>query len=333
MHKPVVNVQAWHGASGIPQVMGNDAGIARMAVDHLLERGFRRLAYCGVAGEDYSSKRREHFITCLRELGIKPSVYDGTLSAGPLGTVERKAQAFSSERDLVAWVRSLPEPVGILACNDVRGRQLLNACSEANIRVPDQIAVIGVDNDELLCDLAEPPLSSVMPGCEQIGYESAAMLDRMLSGEAPPTDVTRIDPLRVVTRRSTDTLAIGDPLIAAALRFIRLEAGSGINVEDVLNHIAAELEIGPVSRSTLDRRFAEVLGRSPREEIVRVRLDRVKQLLVDTEHSLSEIAAMVGMEYIENLCVLFKAQTGETPGEYRRRMGGREPAGGRRKIG
>jgi LacI family transcriptional regulator len=206
-----------------------------------------------------------------------------------------------------------------MACNDARGRQVLMACRSAGVHVPEEVAVIGVDNDEVLCDLADPPLSSVVPAAERIGYEGAALLERLMRGQRPPSRPLLFDPLGVVTRLSTDTLAVEDARVAAAIRTIRERACDGLNVEGLLEHLAGQGVL--LSRSTLERRFAEVLGHSPKDEILRVRLGRVQQLLIDTDHPLSTIAALVGVEHHEYLSALFKARTGETPGRFRRRMG------------
>jgi LacI family transcriptional regulator len=172
------------------------------------------------------------------------------------------------------------------------------------------VAVLGVDNDEILCDLAEPPLSSVVPNTRRIGYEAAAMLDRLMAGEPAPTGPTLIEPLAVMTRQSTDVLAVGDRDVAAAIRYIREHACEGISVNDVLAAV-------PLSRSVLERRFTRILGHTPKEEISRVRLRRIKQLLAETDLPLARIATMTGFEHPEYLNVMFKGKTGDTPGEYR----------------
>ncbi len=172
------------------------------------------------------------------------------------------------------------------------------------------MAVLGVDNDEILCDLAEPPLSSVVPNTRRIGYEAAAMLTRLMAGEPAPPGAILIEPLAVVTRQSTDILAVGDRDVATAIRYIREHACEGISVNDVLAEV-------PLSRSVLERRFTRILGHSPKEEISRVRLRRIKQLLAETDLQLARIASMTGFEHSEYLSVMFKSKTGETPGEYR----------------
>ena len=176
--------------------------------------------------------------------------------------------------------------------------------------VPDEVAVIGVDNEEVVCDLADPPLSSVMPSTERIGYEAAALLHRGMKGRKLPAEQIMIGPLGVATRRSTEVLAIEDRQIAAAARFIREHACEDIDVNDVLRAI-------PLSRSTLERRYIKIMGHSPKHEILRVRLNRAKHLLAGTSFPLTTIADKVGFKHTEYLSRIFKKKTGLTPLEYR----------------
>jgi LacI family transcriptional regulator len=324
---PTVDVRALHVSAGIPAITVDQQITAQMAADHLLERGFSHVGFCGLAGVDYSTQRRDHFVAYLRRNGRAPLVYEGTAVPGARDTTQREARAAQYEGELRAWLIGLPKPVGIMACNDIRGRQVLSACRAAGLKVPDDVAVVGVDNDEVLCELADPPLSSVVPATDRIGYEAAALLERLMRGKPAPARPRFIAPLTVVTRRSSHVLAVADREVVTALRFIREHASDGINVEDVLDHLSASEHCSLVSRSTLDRRFGQLLGRSPKDEILRVRVARVRQLLLETDHTLAQIARLTGMEHTEYLNVLFKAQTGETPGTFRKRMGQRVPVG------
>ena len=214
------------------------------------------------------------------------------------------------QAQLCDWLRSLPRPIGIMACNDMRGQHVLDACRRINAAVPEEVAVIGVDNDELVCDLCDPPLSSVMPNPQRIGFEAAALLDRLMEGEKPQQMSKLVEPLGIVTRQSTDVLAIEDPLVASAVKYIRQRACDGISVVDVLHHV-------PVSRSILERRFRKFIGRSPQSEIRNVQLKRVKQLLRETDLPLERIAALSGYDHPEYMSVVFKRELGQTPGQYR----------------
>jgi LacI family transcriptional regulator len=209
-------------------------------------------------------------------------------------------------------LRGLPRPVGIFACNDMRGQQVLDACTRLGWSVPEEAAVVGVDDDALLCELSDPPLSSVIPSAERLGYEAAELLDQLMRGEAQPTVADRfLPPVGVSTRQSTDVLAIDDPQTAAAVRFIREQACQGATVADILKAV-------PQSRTALERKFRKYLGRSPQSEIRNVQIKRAKQLLAETDLKLDRIAELTGFEHPEYLSVVFKRETGQTPGHFRR---------------
>src|SRR5439155_7888808 len=197
-----------------------------------------------------------------------------------------------------------------MACNDVRGRQVLDACAQHRIRVPEEVAVVGVDNDEVLCGLANPPLSSVEPDTKRLGYLGAEMMRRMLNGTKIAKGVTMIPPRGVATRLSSDILAIDDPVVAEAMHVIRQHACSGMNVEELLDHLT-------VSRATLERRFTKLLGRSPKEEIQRLRIEKARELLRETDHLVATIAEMTGFKTVAHMSVAFKAMTGQAPGQFR----------------
>jgi len=307
---PAVDVRYLLKNIGMPSVRPDDAAAARLAFEHLRERGFRNFAFCGFNGADYSDARRDSFLECARKANLPCHVYTDTLKVRKVSTQEYEARGLKDSEHVVRWLESLAKPVGLMACNDIRGQQVLNACRAAGISVPDEIAVIGVDNDEMLCELADPPLSSVSLDTERIGYEAASLLDQMIAGKKPKQELILVQPVGVVTRRSTDVLAVEDRHITTATQFIRLRACDGIDVSDVL-------KVVPLSRSTLERRFYRVLGHSPKEEILRTRLSRAKQLLSETDFSLAQIAEKVGFEHPEYLSVIFKKKTSLTPGEFR----------------
>jgi LacI family transcriptional regulator len=294
----------------MPLIETDDEEVVRLAVAHLLERGFRHFAYCGFVGANYSDKRSESFTRRLAEAGFTPHVYQPPSQFRARGIWEWERQNLTYQDHVTRWLEELPRPVGLMACNDIRGQQVLNACREVGIAVPDEVAVIGVDNDEVLCDLSDPPLSSVVPNSRRIGYEAAALLERLMNGKPPPRETLFVKPLGIVTRHSTDVLAIEDRDVAGAVRFIREQACRGIKVEDLLAEV-------PLSRSVLERRFVKLLGRTPKAEILRVQLERVRQLLAETEFPLTRVAAMTGFEHPEYLSVVFRKKTGQTPGQYR----------------
>ena len=290
---------------GLPRIASEDHSIGRIAAEHLLERGFRTLAFCGFTGLRWSIRRRDSFLRALGETAGPGLVYESDWG-GP------EARSWEGDQEAIGrWLTQLPRPVGILACNDVRGLHVLDASRRVGLHVPDEVAVIGVDDDPLLCELCDPPLSSVMPNMERIGYEAAELLDRLMAGEKAEIDERMIPPLGVVTRQSTDVLAIGDARVAAAVRYIREHACHGIRVRDVLGQT-------PLSRTALELYFRRYLGRSPQAEIRAVQLKRVKQLLAETDLKMERIAELTGFDHSEYLSVVFKRELGRTPGQFRR---------------
>jgi LacI family transcriptional regulator len=209
------------------------------------------------------------------------------------------------------WVKSLPKPIGIMAAYDRLGLQLLEACRDAGIPVPESVAVLGVDNDELICELSTPALTSIIPNTRQTGYEAAQTLDRMMNGEIISKLEHSYEPLGIQVRQSTDVLATNDEIIAGALHFIRNNACSGIGVNDVL-------ATTPLSRRAFEKRFQKAIGKTPHAEILAAKLNFVKRLLKDTELSLEEIANRSGFTHPEYLSVAFKRETSVSPSEYRK---------------
>lgn len=292
---------------GLARIHSDDRAIGRLAAEHLLERGFPSFACCTFSGELWAARRTEAFLEALAQAGHESRVYESPWHGA--GAHVREGE----QAQVAQWLKSLPRPLGVMACNDIRGIDVLNACQTHEIRVPDEVAVIGVDDDVLLCEICSPPLSSVVPNIQQIGYEAAALLDRLMDGHPAGREETLVPPLGVTTRQSTDVLSVGDTEFATAVRFIRENACHGITVTDVLDHVS-------ISRSTLERNFRSYLGRSPQAEIRAAQLARAKQLLAETEHSIHLIAELVGYEHVEYFNVVFKREMGQTPGQYRRQV-------------
>ena len=299
---PIVDVSAARLIPSLPWFETDDGAIAHLAADHLLERGFRYLAYAGDGRFNWSNWRCEHFQNCARAAGRQCFIYRPT-----------KGFALDDEElvdDLAKWIGQLPKPVGVMACYDFRAQQVLDACRRIGVAVPDEAAVIGVDNDDLLCELSHPPLSSVIPNTHRTGYEAAKLLDEMMSGKKVKGETHLIPPLGIATRQSTDVLAMDDRNVARAVHFIRQHACDGIKVKDVLKAV-------PHSRTLLEGRFKKLLGRTPHEEILRVRLNRVKQLLVETDLPLEQIAERAGFPHVEYLSVAFRREVGMPPSRFR----------------
>jgi LacI family transcriptional regulator len=318
---PTVDLLGLRCLKNVPVIITDHRAVARLAADHLLDRGLVHFAFCGFAGIHFSERRPEYFVEYLAQRGYAASVYTDLSVAQRGDAAMIEGESLPQAAHIAAWLRSLPKPVGLMAATDDRAHHVLNVRGEYGIAVPDEVAVIGVDNDEMLCDLCDPPLSSVALNPLKVGYEAAALLDRMMQGLSPLNDKMLIPPLGVVMRQSTDVLAISDADVAAAVRFIREHACDGIAVDDVVQQI-------DLSRSTLKRRFAAILRRSPNDEIHRVQIERVMKLLSTTELSLAKIADLAGFHHVESMCKLFKRTTRTTPGHYRKMWFEQGPRGG-----
>lgn len=315
MGVPTVDLLGLHSAAGIPSFDNDARACAKLAAEHFLERGFEHFAYCGLPGVHYSDNFRDSLVAYLNEMGRTVNVYMPSRPGKPqhpIAAATAEAKGILQEEDMGDWLARLPKPLGLIACNDLRAHQVLNVCAQRGIAVPDEVAVLGADNDEVLCEMSNPPLSSVDPNAQKMGYEAAALLERMIAGEPPPPEKILIEPAGVIARKSTDVTAIPDRAVAAALFFIRENACQGISVDDVLRKVR-------LSRSTLERRFSRYLGRSPKNEILAMQLRHVKQFLSETDYPLSKVARLSGFKHVENMCHYFKEKTGETPGQYRKK--------------
>lgn len=295
-------------------ICNDEAGVARTAADHLLSRGLRHFAFVGWPEVDdgislWESQRQKTFAEAVKKAGFECSSYRWPARSADRGWGRE-------QKSLARWLRSLPKPVGIMASNDQRARHVLEAARVAAIAVPDDVAVIGVDNDETLCELSTPSISSVALDTDTIGFEGAAMLDRLMNGRRVPRRAVPIPPLGVIARRSTDMLAMADPTVVDAVRFMDANIGRPIRIADVL-------AVARLSRKTLEVRFRRVLGRTPHEELQRRRLERVKTLLQQTDWPLKQIARAAGFTYVEHLHLIFRREVGLTPAAFRALHGGR----------
>lgn len=307
MKVPVVDLNDLHENLKLPWVGSNHKAIGRLGARHFAERGFHHFAFCGFSNELWAMQRREGFREVAEKENPPIPVYESPWHGSNVSRWDLEIEHIGK------WLNDLPKPIGIMACNDARALHLLNACHQAGVLVPEEVAVVGVDNEEIFCELCNPALSSVAPDAERIGYQAAELLDQLMSGQSPPSRRILIDPLGVVTRRSSDTLAIKDRTVVTALRFISEQALHGCTVADVVN-------FAKVSRSFLERRFRRYLKRSPQAEIRRVQVSRIKQLLTETDFTLERISELSGFEHPEYMSVVFKRLVGQTPGQYRKQM-------------
>jgi LacI family transcriptional regulator len=312
---PLVDLNDIEPYAGVPKIRPDNVGIGHLGAEHFIERGYQKFGFAGFSNVLWSRERRDGFVEAVRLAGRECSVFD----------VEYPGDStpFWEEEEigkLTAWLKDLPKPIGVMACVDLRAQQLVSAAHAAGILVPEEVAILGANNDTIRCELADPALSSVAPNAFQSGYRAAAMLRELLEGRKPATYDQRVEPLGVVTRHSTDVLAVEDRNVAAALSFIRERACSGITVKQVIQHAHA-------SRSQIERKFRQHIGRSPQSEIRRVQLRKIRQLLLETDFPLKRIAELTGFEHMEYMCVLFKRATGVPPGIYRVKMQDKAPIG------
>jgi LacI family transcriptional regulator len=305
---PVVNVSAIHlSRTSFPRVTTNQEEVARMAYSYFADRGFKNFAYFSILGVSYVASQRDAFLRVVREHGNDCSVY----SVKPQAGAEPDWNLDLAR--LGQWLKGLPKPLGILAWNASGGREILHACRLVGLLVPEEVSVLCGSDDDVLCEHLYPPLSGVLVDAERNGYSAAALLDQLMRGKPAPPKPTLIPPLTVVTRQSTDTLAMGDPKLSKAIAFIRENASKPIQVSDVTKNSG-------LSRRVLERRFLQVLDRTPASEIRRVHLERARELLIETKLPIPDIAEATGFGSPEYFASAFKSQTGMTPLQYRKTM-------------
>jgi len=318
---PVIDVSSHRLLTKVPTATSDNNAIARLAFQHFADRGFRRFAYCGVGNFPWALARGGFFEEAAREAGFVCNHYEAPEDFGLDSDAETGA--------ISTWLEKLTKPVAVFTGYDLRGLQILEACKRKQISVPGQVAVLGVDNDDLLCELCSPPLSSVQPDTPRTGWIAAETLARMMRGEKVPPDVRRVPPVTISVRQSTDVTAVDDMHVARAGQFIREHAHEGINVQDV---VAA----GALARRILERRFRSQVGRTLHDEIRRAQTQRAKDLLVNTGLSLKDIAERTGFRHVEYFTVAFKRETGLPPSVFReeqRLIPRREPEMGQKPGG
>ena len=292
---PAVRVTGPSDAAAAPAVVADNRAVGRMGANYLADLGLKQLVFVPAPGI-FSDHRAEGFLEACRTRRLSGEVLDAHRTADP--------------RLLRADLARLPEPVGVMVATDRRALEVSRACRIIGKRIPEQIALLGVDNETEICRLVDPPLTSIDHGPRRIGYEAARMLDEWLtSGDHPRRSVT-VQPIGVVARQSTDLLAIEDPDVVAAIRFIRSRFGDSIKVSDVLKHVA-------MSRRSLEMHFRATLGRTVHDEIMRVRIERARQLLATTDWAMPHIADECGFTLASQFSYVFKRETGETPQAFR----------------
>ena len=294
--------------NNIHYISSENISISKLLVDYFIRLGYRNLAFYGHHRQESLAMAR---YTEVREYICKKGLENSFYTWVP----KRLPRSWQQRQQMVAeWVKKLPKPIGLIAYNDDHGQHILDACTIAKTKVPEEVAVLGVDNDELECDLSNPPLSSLALNAEKAGYEAASLLDRLMEGENIPPQTILAEPLEIVSRRSTDIMAVADKDIVVALRFIHDHSKEMFQVDDVVNATT-------LSRRSLANRFMQFVGHSIHDEIKRVRIEHISKMLVRTDMTITQIALHLGFSSSENISRYFYKATGITPLAYRRKNG------------
>ncbi len=296
----VVSIRYEKSVEGVPNIISDSKAIGIAAAKYLRDKGFNRFAFCGFDDMPWSKEREDAFLDAVSE-AENISIY----------RQKQPSPDYNQElNDMARWLKSLPKPTAIMACNDVRGANVIEACKLAQIKVPQEISILGVNNDDMICEMTSPPLSSVSLDIITAGFEAAKTLDRMMKGKTISPKNIIIKPKTIITRASTDILAIDDPDIAAAMHYISQNSKKHIQVSDIAANIG-------VNRRSLERRFRQVLGKSVYDEVKRVRIDVICKMLTDTDLPIAEIAYNIGFEDANHISRYFISKMGISPLKYR----------------
>jgi len=285
-------------------VVSNCEAIGKIGAEYLLNKGFKNFAFCGYRGNLWSKARAQSFSNRIAKAGFETYFYEKYNKNANL--------TWETEGAILAdWIRLLPKPVAVMSCHDVRARHVIEACRLANCDVPNEVAVLGVDNDEVFCDLSNPALSSIELNLESAGYRAAELLAKLMAGKEIKENRVMVEPRRVLTRRSTEGTAVEDKCVVEALIFIKEHAKENMQVSDVLNAVA-------ISRTALQKRFHKAIGASIYDEIRRIRVEQIVRMLLETDMSVSQIAFNLGFTSIKHISRYFRKQKGMNLSEYRR---------------
>lgn len=304
---PWISILAQPEDPDIPFVTLDEDEIGRVAADYYVQRKFRNFAFLGNSEHEFSHQRADAFSYALQERGHPCSIH---LYPTKFQSVNKRKRQ-EEDRKKKAWLMSLPKPVALFCCDDWEAFQLIQFCRQNEVRVPEEVAVLGVGNDELLCNISNPPLSSIRTPFDRVGYEAAVLMDRILEGKEIASAKNFLPVNGLISRQSTDVMQVVDPVVSTALGFIQEHLSEAIRVDDLLRHVF-------VSRTLLERKFRRELGRTPLAEIRRQRVVRGKQLLSDTDLSIAEIADACGFGSDIRFSTVFKELAGQSPSAFRK---------------
>ncbi|AQQ69785.1 Xylose operon regulatory protein [Limihaloglobus sulfuriphilus] len=295
----VVSIRHEKSIKGVPNIVSDSRLIGEMAAHYMLEKGFENLAYCGFDNMPWSHERQEAFIQTLPR-GKEIHCFQ-----------QKKISDYGKQmQELADWLKSLPKPAGLMACNDVNGASIIEAAKLADVKIPQEVSILGVNNDDMICEMVSPQLSSISLDIGRAGYEAAKTLDRMLTGRFNAVEDIIIKPIKVITRESTNIPLLRDPDVAAALHYITKNSRSHLQVNDVAANVG-------INRRSLERKFRKVLNRTVYDEIKRSRIELMSKMLKETDISISEIAYNMGFNDANHIARYFKLETGISPHKFR----------------
>ncbi|MFA5293257.1 MAG: DNA-binding transcriptional regulator [Phycisphaerae bacterium] len=313
---PVIAVSTLQTLMNLPYISANSEQVAQMACEYLVEKKFVNFGFFGITQARWSAERLEYFSSYLAKMGYVVNVFKErqvpiTSDVIPFTRLWINTALNTGQQELIKWLKQLPKPVAILASCDIFACHLINVAKEAGLNVPDEIAILGVNNDHAICNICDPPLSSISLNFKKAGYSAAKLLDKIISGqEAMEGQCIEIQPTHVETRGSTDVFAIDDLDIVRALRYIRQNSNKPLQVNEIASNAC-------MSKRSLQLRFHKIVGRSIHDEIIQAHFENAKVLLVETNLPVDEIALRSGFHYTSNMRRAFKQITGMLPQKYR----------------
>ncbi len=288
----------------LPMVLGDTEKAGRLGAEHLLGLGHKNFAFCGMGDYYWSRDRYEYYRRAVEENGFSVSYFE-------LNPRRIRVARESELQSLAKWLKSLPKPVGMMTCADDCSQHVVEACKSVDIRIPEQVSIVGVDNDDMICELSDPPLTSISMNFEAAGYQTAVLLGQLIEKGKTGQRCITVEPTHVEVRTSSNINAIADSDVAAAVRYIQNHASQQLQVSDIMKHVAC-------CQRLLHDKFKQHLGRSIHSEIKRVRIEKIAAMLRDTELSVSQIAVRLGYMNANHLSRYFKQQMGTTPLAYRK---------------
>ncbi len=302
---PVIAQDFKERFTNLPNITGNHYEAGVMGADYFLKKGFKNFAFYGFSDIVWSRERAEGFEDTIRAAGHEVHYLEHRMSrTGELW--------FYKPSSLSQWLKSLPKPIALMACDDNQGQHITEACRHSDIRIPEEVAVLGVDNDEMICEFSDPPLSSIGQDAEKGGYDCARLLHHMIeNGTSDFYDIV-VKPTQVITRQSTDIYATNDDDIASSLKFIHQNIEKNLQVDDVVKQV-------PLSRRALEKRFQQMTGLPIYKYIFNLRMEKFTTRLLETDMSVFEIAMDLGFNDSKNIARQFRQLKGCTPLEYRKR--------------